>query len=93
MGQKVESIQNGDEAKIDLKIEGDKILDLHSHPYNPIASDADMKNANGRTNAIYYRPGHAIVPFNNMSPRILKDDIPINSNEDLTKYINSVLNK
>lgn len=27
-----------------LGVEGDKIVDLHSHPYNKVASDNDMRN-------------------------------------------------
>ena len=36
-----------------LGVEGDKIVDLHSHPYNKAASDNDMKNLKINTGVFY----------------------------------------
>lgn len=39
----------------ELNVKGDKVIDMHSHPYNAQASDQDMKNLKIKTGTVYHR--------------------------------------
>lgn len=71
-----------------LKVKGDKIVDLHSHPYNDIASDKDMKILKINTGAIYYRDGKELLFYNSKNPRIENKSYQISTSEELLKRLN-----
>ena len=71
-----------------LGVEGDKIVDLHSHPYNKVASDNDMKNLKINTGAIYYRDDKNLLFYNSKKSRIENETFKINTSSELLKRLN-----
>lgn len=71
-----------------LKVKGDKIVDLHSHPYNDKASDKDMRILKINTGAIYYRDGKELLFYNSKNPRIENKSYQISTSEELLKRLN-----
>ena len=71
-----------------LGVEGDKIVDLHSHPYNKVASDNDMKNLKINTGAIYYRDDKELLFYNSKKSRIENETFKISTSSELLKRLN-----
>lgn len=71
-----------------LGVEGDKIVDLHSHPYNKVASDNDMKNLKINTGAIYYRDDKELLFYNSKKSRIENETFKISTSNELLKRLN-----
>ncbi|TRX39526.1 type IV secretion protein Rhs [Bacteroides sp. HF-5092] len=71
-----------------LGVEGDKIVDLHSHPYNKAASDNDMKNLKINTGAIYYRDDKELLFYNSKKSRIENETFKISTSSELLKRLN-----
>ena len=71
-----------------LGVEGDKIVDLHSHPYNKVASDNDMKNLKINTGAIYYKDDKELLFYNSKKSRIENETFKISTSSELLKRLN-----
>lgn len=71
-----------------LGVKGDKIVDLHSHPYSNVASDNDMRNLKINTGAIYYRDGKELLFYNSKESRIENETFKINTSNELLKRLN-----
>ena len=71
-----------------LGVKGDKIVDLHSHPYNKVASDNDMKNLKINTGAIYYRDDKELLFYNSKKSRIENETFKISTSNELLKRLN-----
>lgn len=76
-----------------LGVEGDKIVDLHSHPYNKVASDNDMKNLKINTGAIYYRDDKELLFYNSKKSRIENETFKISTSSELLKRLNDKFTK
>ena len=71
-----------------LGVEGDKIVDLHSHPYNKVASDNDMRNLKINTGAIYYRDDKELLFYNSKKSCIENETFKISTSSELLKRLN-----
>ncbi|WP_308768390.1 RHS repeat-associated core domain-containing protein [uncultured Bacteroides sp.] len=71
-----------------LGVKGDKVVDLHSHPYNNVASDNDMKILKINTGAIYNRDGKELFFYNSKKSRIENKTSTISTSSELLKRLN-----
>ena len=76
------------DAQDKLKVEGNKIVDLHSHPNNPKASDDDMRNLKNNVGAIYYKKDEELFFYNSNNPRMTDQSYIINTSSELLKRLN-----
>ncbi len=82
------SVENGQWAKKVTKTNGDKYIDIHSHPNKngkQEASNADRKNINSKNNAIYLKHNKTLYEYDRQGTNT-SDEI-IGSSQDLEKYI------
>lgn len=77
----------------ELNIKGDKVVDLHTHPYNDYASEGDMKVLKIKTGAIYYKIDKELLFYNKKSPKIDNKAYPISTSEELLQKLNDKLMK
>lgn len=75
-------------AQDKLKVEGNKIVDLHSHPNNLKASDDDMRNLKNNVGAIYYKKDKELFFYNSNNPRMMEQSYIINTSSELLKRLN-----
>ena len=71
-----------------LGIKGDKVVDLHSHPYNKVASDNDMSVLKINTGAIYYRDDKELLFYNSKKTCIENETFKIDTSSELLKRLN-----
>ena len=71
-----------------LGIKGDKVVDLHSHPYNKVASDNDMSVLKINTGAIYYRDDKELLFYNSKKNCIENETFKIDTSSELLKRLN-----
>lgn len=71
-----------------LGVKGDKVVDLHSHPYNNVASDNDMKILKINTGAIYNRDEKELFFYNSKKSRIENETSTISTSSELLKRLN-----
>ncbi len=71
-----------------LGVKGDKVVDLHSHPYNKVASDNDMKILKINTGAIYNRDEKELFFYNSKKSRIENETFKISTSSELLKRLN-----
>ncbi|WP_279122401.1 RHS repeat-associated core domain-containing protein [Bacteroides acidifaciens] len=71
-----------------LGVKGDKVVDLHSHPYNKVASDNDMRNLKINTGAIYNRDEKELFFYNSKKSRIENETFKISTSSELLKRLN-----
>lgn len=71
-----------------LGVKGDKVVDLHSHPYNNVASDNDMRILKINTGAIYYRDEKELLFYNSEKSRIENETFKISTSSELLKRLN-----
>ena len=67
----------------ELKVKGDKVVDLHSHPYNNYAADQDMKVLKINAGAIYHKDSKTLFFYNHKNSHINNEDDKINTSEEL----------
>ena len=78
----------------ELKVEGEKILDSHSHPYNNVAADHDMENLKIKVGTIYHKDSKTLFFYGNDSQRInnsIYQDRRIGTENDLYKFLQDYL--
>lgn len=71
-----------------LGVKGDKVVDLHSHPYNNVASDNDMKILKINTGAVYNRDEKELFFYNSKKSRIENETSTISTSSELLKRLN-----
>ena len=82
------SVENGQWAKKVTKTNGDKYIDIHSHPNESgkqEASDADRKNINSKNNAIYLKHNKTLYEYDKQGTNTLGERIK--NSQDLEEYI------
>ena len=82
------SVENGQWAKKVTKTNGDKYIDIHSHPNKngkQEASNADRKNINSKNNAIYLKHNKTLYEYDRQGTNTSGEII--GSSQDLEKYI------
>lgn len=77
----------------ELNIKGDKVVDLHTHPYNGFASEGDMKVLKIKTGAIYFKKEKELLFYNRKSPKIDNKAYPISTSEELLQKLDDKLMK
>ena len=71
-----------------LEVKGDKVVDLHSHPYNNVVSDNDMRILKINTGAIYYRDEKELLFYNSEKSRVENETFKISTSGELLKRLN-----
>lgn len=82
------SVENGQWAKKATKTNGDKYIDIHSHPNKDgkqEASNADRKNINSKNNAIYLKHNKTLYEYDRQGTNTSGEII--GNSHDLEKYI------
>uniref|UniRef100_UPI0025F3D4EB JAB-like toxin 1 domain-containing protein n=1 Tax=uncultured Bacteroides sp. TaxID=162156 RepID=UPI0025F3D4EB len=59
----------------DLNVKGEKVFDLHSHPYNNVASKNDMDALKVKTGAIYHKDTETMFFYNSKDKHIINEQI------------------
>lgn len=72
----------------ELNVKGDKVIDMHSHPYNTQASDQDMKNLKIKTGAVYHRDSKVLFFYNSENARIGNNEYKIDTSKTLLDKLN-----
>ena len=72
----------------ELNVKGDKVIDMHSHPYNAQASDQDMKNLKIKTGAVYHRDSKVLFFYNSEDSRIGNNAYKIDTGKTLLDKLN-----
>ena len=72
----------------ELNVKGDKVIDMHSHPYNAHASGQDMKNLKIKTGAVYHRDSKVLFFYNSENPRIGNNEYKIDTSKTLLDKLN-----
>ena len=67
----------------ELNVKGDKVVDMHSHPYNAQASDHDMKILKIKTGAVYHRDSKVLFFYNSGNSRIGNNEYKIDTSKTL----------
>ena len=70
------------------QMEGQKIIDLHSHPNNGQASNNDMNLLKVETGAIYFTKNKELLFYNNSNARINNESYKINTSRELLNKLN-----
>nr|WP_285827606.1 RHS repeat-associated core domain-containing protein [Bacteroides acidifaciens] len=71
-----------------LKVKGNKIVDLHSHPEHAEASDNDMKLLRVNTGAIYYRDDQKLLFYTSNKSKLKNEEYTVNTSKELLKRLN-----
>ena len=71
-----------------LGVKGDKVVDLHSHPYNKEASDTDMRNLRINTGAIYYKAEQELLFYDKKRSRIEDEVFIISTSKEMLERLN-----
>ena len=72
----------------ELNVKGDKVIDMHSHPYNAQASDQDMKNLKIKTGTVYHRDSKVLFFYNSENSRIGNNEYKIDTSKTLLDKLN-----
>lgn len=72
----------------ELNVKGEKVVDMHSHPYNAKASDQDMKNLKIKTGAIYHRDSQTLFFYNSKDSQISNEVYKIDTSKTLLDKLN-----
>lgn len=72
----------------ELQVKGNKIVDLHSHPYNEKASDNDMQILKIETGAIYYKDKKSLFFYSNNNSHINNENYTIDTSVELLRILN-----
>lgn len=72
----------------ELNVKGEKVVDMHSHPYNAKASDQDMKNLKIKTGAIYHRDSQTLFFYNSKDSQISNEVYKIDTSKTLLDQLN-----
>ncbi len=75
----------------DLKVSGEKVFDLHSHPYNPQASDNDIKLLKAGKGAVYHGNSETLFFYDKKDNHIQGEDHKLTTGEDLFKLLKDLL--
>ena len=72
----------------ELNVKGDKVVDMHSHPYNDKASGQDMNNLNVGIGAIYHRDSKVLFFYDSRNSRIESEEYKIDTSKTLLDKLN-----
>ena len=72
----------------ELNVKGDKVIDMHSHPYNAHASGQDMKNLKIKTGTVYHRDSKVLFFYNSENSRIGNNEYKIDTSKTLLDKLN-----
>lgn len=72
----------------ELDVKGEKVVDMHSHPYNTKASDQDMKNLKVKTGTIYHRDSQTLFFYNSKNSHIRNEGHKIDTSKTLLDKLN-----
>ena len=75
----------------DLKVSGEKVFDLHSHPYNLQASDNDIKLLKAGKGAVYHGNSETLFFYDKKDNHIQGEDHKLTTGEDLFKLLKDLL--
>ncbi len=76
-----------------LKVKGDKVVDLHSHPYNAYASDRDREILKIETGVIYHKDSKTLLLYNRDNPHIQNKDYSIEKSSELLDFLDKTFIK
>ena len=82
-------VEDGSWAASQTNTKGEKIVDIHSHPSQDTkgASEEDQKNINAPHSAVYFKNSKTLHEYDSKNNNL--NTKPINSSQDLKKYIES----
>ena len=72
----------------ELNVKGDKVVDMHSHPYNDKASDQDMNNLKVGIGAVYHRDSKVLFFYDSRNSRIESEEYKIDTSKTLLDKLN-----
>ena len=72
----------------ELNLKGDRVIDMHSHPYNAQASAQDMKKLKIKTGAVYHRDSKVLFFYNSENSRIGNNEYKIDTSKTLLDKLN-----
>lgn len=75
------------DKKSELNVKGNKIVDLHSHPYNDKASGQDMRILKIKTGTIYHKDSQTLFNYNKRNSHINTGDTKATNSSDLSKFL------
>ena len=72
----------------ELNVKGDKVVDMHSHPYNDKASGQDMNNLKVGIGAVYHRDSKVLFFYDSRNSRIESEEYKIDTSKTLLDKLN-----